>query len=353
MNEKHTHNGYSRPRTMPRREFLWLATASLLAACSPSQQQSSPTEKPTDEKPVSASTATSPPPTEEPKPTQGSVATASPTEQRPTPTPTNVVTDTPATTIGSRSFVEIYKTVNGTQLEAHIFLPPDHMANDARSAFVFFHGGGWFEGGPENGSRLCEYWATQGMVAIAFEYRLADFDKVTPIECVTDAKSAVRWIRVHATELGIDPDKIVVTGGSAGGHLAVSTAMLEGFEKEDEDLSIGSSPDAVIVWSAPVNLFEDSWFAQLLGDRADVSDLSPAHHIRPGLPPMAFLHGTDDETVPYWTIEQFVGEMQQVGNRCELYTYEGGGHLFHVSNRVHVLGVIEEFLISSGYIERG
>lgn len=279
------------------------------------------------------------------------IATASTTVQRPTTRPTDVATDTPAATIGTRSFVETYKTVNGTQLEAHILLPPDHQESDARSVFVFFHGGGWFEGQPENGRRLCEYWARRGMVAIAFEYRLAAFDKVTPIECVTDAKSAVRWVRVHTAELGIDPDKIIVTGGSAGGHLAISAAMLEGFEEEDEDLSISSSPDAVIVWSAPVNLFEDSWFAQLLGDRADVGDLSPAHHVRPDLPPMAFLHGTEDETVPYWTIEQFVGEMQQAGNRCELYAYEEGGHLFHVSNRAHVLGVIEEFLISLGYIE--
>lgn len=279
------------------------------------------------------------------------IATASPTVERPTTRPTDVATDTPAATIGARSFVEVYKTVNGTQLEAHIFLPPDHMKSDTRSAFVFFHGGGWFEGEPENGSRMCEYWANRGMVAIAFEYRLADFGEITPTECVTDAKSAVRWIRVHAAELGIAPDKIVVTGGSAGGHLAVSTAMLEGFEEKDEDLSISSSPDAIIVWSAPVNLFEDSWFAQLLGDRADVSDLSPAHHVRSGLPPMALLHGTEDETVPYWTIEQFVEEMQQVGNRCELYAYEGGGHLFHVGNRVHVLGVIEKFLVSLGYIE--
>jgi len=279
------------------------------------------------------------------------IATTSTIVQHPTTMPTGMTTDTPATTIGVRSFVDVYKTVNGTQLEAHIFLPPDHMESDRCPTFVFFHGGGWFEGEPENGYQLCEHWATHGMVAIAFEYRLADFVKVTPIECVTDAKSAVRWVRVHAAELGIDPSKIVVTGGSAGGHLAISTATIEGFEEKDEDLSINSSPDAVIAWSAPVNLFEDSWFAQLLGDHADVSALSPAHHVRSGLPPMALLHGTEDETVPYWTIEQFVEEMQQAGNRCELYAYKGGSHLFHADNRAHVLGVVEEFLISIGYIE--
>jgi acetyl esterase/lipase len=188
------------------------------------------------------------------------------------------------------------------------------------------------------------------MVAIAFEYRLADQGEITPVECIIDAKSAVRWTRQHASEWGIAPDRIVATGGSAGGHLAVSTAMLEGFEEPEEDLSISSCPNALVAWSAPVNPPEDSWFTQLLGDRVDHRDCSPAHHVRPGLPPMALLHGTEDETVPYWTIEDFVARMREAGNRCELYPYEGAGHLFHQAHRASFLDVIDEFLISLGYI---
>ena len=98
-------------------------------------------------------------------------------------------------------------------------------------------------------------------------------------------------------------------------------------------------------------MLEDSWFTQLLGDRADFRDCSPAHHVRPGLPPTALLHRDADETVPYWTIEEFAAKMQETGNRCELYTYEGAGHLFHMDNRAHFLSVIEAFLISLGHIE--
>jgi acetyl esterase len=264
---------------------------------------------------------------------------------------TDVTVDGPDAAIGRGPKMEVYKTVNDARLEAYIFFPPGFKESDTHPAFLFFHGGGWFEGGPENGFQLCEYWAARGMVAISFEYRLANFNDISPIECVADAKSAIRWVRVNAAGLGIDPDRIVATGGSAGGHLAVSTAILDGFEDAGEDLSVRSFPDAVIVWSAAVNVGEDSWFAQLLGDRADVGALSPANHIRSGLPPMALLHGTEDATVPYWTIAEFVDEMQQAGNRCELYTYEGGGHTFHVGNRAHVLGVIEAFLISIGYLD--
>ena len=153
---------------------------------------------------------------------------ASATLLQSTALPSDSWPDTPVASISNRPFVEIYKTIDGIQLEAHIFFPPDHKQSEMHPAFVFFHGGGWFEGEPENGYRLSEHWASRGMVAVAFEYRLADFDSVSPSECVTDAKSAIRWLRIHAQELGIDPDKIVVTGGSAGGHLAISTAMLEG-----------------------------------------------------------------------------------------------------------------------------
>jgi acetyl esterase/lipase len=198
---------------------------------------------------------------------------------------------------------------------------------------------------------MCRYWAHKGMVSISFEYRLASLDGLTPLECIKDAKSAIRWVRRQAAELGVDPGKIVATGGSAGGHLAVSTALLQGFEEADEDLNISSSPDAVIVWSAAVNVTGDTWFKQLLRDEADLPSCSPAHHIQPGLPPMALLHGTEDQTVPYSTITQFTQEMQEAGNNCELHTYKDGGHLFHLKSREHVLGVIETFLSSLGYLK--
>jgi len=251
--------------------------------------------------------------------------------------------------VGSR--IEVYKIVDDTYLKAHIFFPPGHKESNARPAFVFFHGGGWFEGKAEDGLRMCHYWAQKGMVSLSFEYRLASLDGLTPLECIKDAKSAIRWVRGQAAELGVDPDKIVATGGSAGGHLAVSTAMLEGFEETNEDLSISSAPDAVIVWSAAVNVARDTWFKQLLRDRADLPSCSPAHHIQPGLPPLALLHGTEDQTVPYSTITQFAQEMQEAGNRCELHTYKNGGHLFHLKNRQQVLGVIETFLSSLDYLK--
>jgi acetyl esterase len=252
--------------------------------------------------------------------------------------------------VSIKRLVKTYKKVKDTQLKAHIVIPDSYRENALCPTFIFFHGGGWSQGKPENGIRMCNYWAKRGMVAISFEYRLADSSGVTPIECIKDAKSAIRWVRSQAKNLGVDPCKIVATGGSAGGHLAVSTAILEGFEETNEETNISSRPNAVIVWSAAVNVVGDNWFKQLLGDRAEAHECSPAHHIRPNLPPMALLHGTDDATVPYWTIEQFANEMQEVGNRCELYTYANGDHIFHVKNREDVLSVMDKFLISLDFL---
>ncbi|MFN2299264.1 MAG: alpha/beta hydrolase [Anaerolineales bacterium] len=257
----------------------------------------------------------------------------------------------PATAAGLQ--IKIYKETDDGELPAHIFYPPDHQKTDASPVLVFFHGGGWFEGEPENGYPLCEHWASLGMVCISFAYRLAGTGGTTPVECITDAKSAVRWVRAQADELGVDPDKITASGGSAGGHLAVSTAVLEGFEEGDEDVGISSSPDAVIAWSAAVNITEDGWFRTLLGERGDVRAYSPAHHVRPGLPPMALLHGTADETVPFRTVAEFAADMREAGNRCDLHAYEGGGHLFHVEHRAEMLDVMEEFFVSLGYLEEG
>jgi acetyl esterase len=257
----------------------------------------------------------------------------------------------PATAAGLQ--IKVYKETDDGELLAHIFFPPDHQKTGASPVLLFFHGGGWSEGQPENGYPLCQHWASRGMVCISFAYRLAGTGGTTPIECITDAKSAVRWVRSQADELGVDPGKVVASGGSAGGHLAVSTAVLEGFEEGDEDWSISSSPDAVIAWSAAVNVAEENWFKTLLGERGDVRAYSPAHHVRPGLPPMALLHGTADETVPFRTVEEFAADMREAGNRCDLHAYEGAGHLFHVEHRAEMLGVMEEFFVSLGYLEGG
>ena len=128
--------------------------------------------------------------------------------------------------IPTASKVEVYKTVGEIELKAWIFNPPKHEVSHEQPAIVFFFGGGWRSGMPEQFTKHCEYLATRGMVAMTVDYRVFSRHKASPYDCVEDAKSAIRWIRENAQKLGVDPDRIVAAGGSAGGHLAASTATI-------------------------------------------------------------------------------------------------------------------------------
>ena len=138
----------------------------------------------------------------------------------------------------------IYKKEADRELKLTIVNPPDWQASDQRPAMVFFHGGGWVGGAPTQFAKHSEYLSTRGMVCIQVQYRLIEKgDKGPPVNCVADAKSAMRWVRGHAAELGIDPKRIGAGGGSAGGHLAAFVGMVEGLDDSQDDLKI--SPKAM------------------------------------------------------------------------------------------------------------
>ena len=103
----------------------------------------------------------------------------------------------------------VYKTVDkqgeASELQLQVFLPKGHQSSDCRPAAVFFHGGGWYGGTPDHMYPQCRYLALRGMVAISVQYRTINVFGTTPKECVKDGKSAMRWVRTHAAELGIDP----------------------------------------------------------------------------------------------------------------------------------------------------
>ncbi|MGC9349992.1 MAG: alpha/beta hydrolase, partial [Anaerolineae bacterium] len=205
---------------------------------------------------------------------------------------------------------------------------------------------------PVWGYNLCRYFADREMVAISFQYRLSDNRKVTPIASIEDAKSAVRWTRQRADTLGVDPGRIAAAGFSAGGHLAATTALLEDFQPPGEDTAVSATPNALLIWSAPVDVTLDPWYVRLLLGRTKAEETSPIHHVRSGLPPTAIFHGTADSTVPFSSVEQFHKAMLAADNHCELHHYRGQQHLFEdAPNRRDVLNQMEAFLVTLGYIE--
>ncbi|UCE07650.1 MAG: alpha/beta hydrolase, partial [bacterium] len=209
-------------------------------------------------------------------------------------------------------------------------------------------------GKPEWEYKICKYFSTLDMVAITIEYRLANrFLGITPVECIKDAKSAIRWVRKHSTELSIDPNKIVAAGFSAGGHLAACTAILEGFNEKNEEQNISSIPNALILWSACVNPVEkDSWFEKILKNQATMEECSPFHNIRSNLPPTILFHGDLDGTVPILTVKEFTEKMKKFGNRCELNIYQGQVHRPWGKNWKDVYNKMENFIKSLGFISK-
>ena len=248
--------------------------------------------------------------------------------------------------------VQVYKTIGDVKLNAYIYKPADWKASDKRSAIVFFFGGGWTSGSPGQFEQHCKHLASRGMVAITADYRVKSRQGVTPVECVADAKSAVRWTRSHAAELGIDPDRIAAAGGSAGGHIAACTGVLDTFDEANEDVKIRSKPNAMVLFNPALDI-------ALLTDRlGDVAPrLSPLQHVKAGVAPTIVFHGKADTTVPYASTERFETAMKKAGNSCKLVGYEGQAHGFFNYGRgdgqmyKNTLAETDQFLVSLGWLK--
>jgi acetyl esterase/lipase len=229
-----------------------------------------------------------------------------------------------------------YKMVGETKLALYIFNPEGHKVSDARPAIVFFFGGGWVSGSPGQFEQQCRYLASRGMVAITADYRVASRHNAKAAQCVSDAKSAIRYVRAHAKEFGVDPKRIAAGGGSAGGHIAGCTGTLPGLDEPNEDKSVSSVPDAMVLFNpaltlAPVDGNDFGGFgarlpAEKLG--AEPTAISPTHNVKAGAPPTIVFHGKADTTVPFATVEVFAAAMKKAGNRCEVEGFEGQQHGF-------------------------
>ena len=245
-----------------------------------------------------------------------------------------------------------YKKTDKADLKIHVHYPPDWKASDQRPAIVFFFGGGWNRGTVQQFEPQASYLASRGMVAARADYRVKSRQGVAPDACVEDAKSAVRWLRKNATDLGIDPNRVVSSGGSAGGHIAACTGTTPGLDAEDEDNSISSAPNAMVLFN-PVLKF--SGYEQLMS-RIDNDEklgrlISPTLHVTKETPPALILFGDADRLYEHG--KDYVEATKKAGNRAELYVAEGQGHGFF--NRTpwqeRTILRMDEFLTSLGYLE--
>jgi acetyl esterase/lipase len=243
----------------------------------------------------------------------------------------------------------VYKTAGGREIELHIFYPKGYTADSgARYPVALnFHGGGWSEGPIEWGHGDAQFMASLGFVGVAVGYRLALSDGATALDCIKDANSAVRWVRLNARELNADPDRVVAIGHSAGGHLALATAMFPALRESGEDAAVSSVPNAVVALAPAVDVGRDGYFKERLSGAARAIDCSPIDNVRPLGLPVLIIHGSADEVLPLAGVERFVSAMKDAGNDIELRVFPGGGHGFFYEDpvgRVFWQDAVREFV---------
>ncbi len=247
----------------------------------------------------------------------------------------------------------VYKKVGERELKLHIFEPAGFKASDTRGCFITIHGGGWTGGEPRRMYPFAAHFQKLGWVGISVEYRLCKPGSgVTPFECVKDGRSAVRYVRAHAKELGIDPQRIVISGGSAGGHVAASTAMFDGVDEAGEDTKVSSVPNAMVLLFPVIDTSKEGYGNAKCGK--DWEKISPAHQVKPGLPPTITFHGTGDTTTPFKGAQKFHDAMLKAGNRSELFVNEGGKHGYLMFDRAaydDTMVRAEAFLRALGMLE--
>jgi len=250
--------------------------------------------------------------------------------------------------------VVVYKQVGDRELHLNIFEPEGFQRTDRRACFLTIHGGGWSGLAPRRQYPFAAHFAKLGLVSIAIEYRLFDRGSGTTVfDCVKDSRSAMRYVRAHAAELGIDPQKIIANGGSAGGHLAAGTALFDGVDEAGENTSVSSSPNAMVLYFPVIDTSTEGYGAAKIGARWQ--ELSPLHHVRPGVPPTIIFHGTGDTVTPFKGAQAFHDAMLKAGNRCELVPTEGAAHGYLMRDRARYEEAVqrtEAFLTTLGFVER-
>ena len=247
----------------------------------------------------------------------------------------------------------LYKKVDTTQLFLEVHYPPNMESSRSYPAMVFFFGGGWVGGNRSQFLHQAQYFAKRGVVCFLADYRTSKVNGTTPFESVKDAKSAIRFIRKNATKFNVDGTKLIASGGSAGGHLAAATALVEGYNDPADDMSIDCIPNALVLFNPVVDNGPGGYGYERIGE--SYKDFSPLHNIKKDAPSTILFLGTKDHLIPVVTAEYYKLVMEKVESRCDLKLYDGKGHGFFnykdFESYKSTVAAADQFLVSLGYLK--
>lgn len=249
----------------------------------------------------------------------------------------------------------VYKTTPEGDLNAYFFFPPefDHTTQK-RPVIVFFHGGMWDISAPSQFIPHCHHFAARGMIAVTVEYRTKVKMNGGPEAAVEDAKTVVSFLRYHAKQMGIDPDRIVVCGAAAGAHAALCAAL-----HPHEDLELPASRPQGMILFGPITQTNPRGGTgyELFSDPKEAKKQSPMAHLpQKELPPCLIFHGELDRNVPLDQSVKFSKKYSRKKNKCDLIDFRGAGHTFFNFNSDErnyriTLRSADYFLVDQGFLE--
>jgi acetyl esterase/lipase len=244
----------------------------------------------------------------------------------------------------------VYKQSGGKPQELEVYFPANwDTAKSKVPGVILFHGGSWKGGTLDQFRYACKYLASRGLVAATANYRMLTSDEVKALPagesnkrtCVTDAKSAIRWMKQHAAELGIDPQRIITGGGSAGGHVAILATTTPGLNDPADPKEFDTSVAAYLLFNPALR---DS----------DISDpeICALQQVNGKFSPAIFFFGDQDKP---WKpgSDSLLKKLKALGNTtAELWIAEGQKHSFF--NRPPwqdvTLAQADSFLVQHGFL---
>ena len=238
----------------------------------------------------------------------------------------------------------VYGSAGGRPLELDLYRPGLGRWKGLRPAIAMIHGGAWIKGDKRDDRDLAEHFVRAGFVAVAINYRLAEDDASRYPAQLDDVQKAVRWVRKHAAEYGIDPNRVGAFGHSAGGHLAALLGTTETRDDSDPALAGTSSRvDCAVDCAGPSDFTDDAnppigpaiaWVVPNLFGKAKAEapemyrEASPIIHVDAKASPTLIVHGTEDPTVPIEQGRRLFVKLREAGVDARLVELEGEGHLF-------------------------
>lgn len=238
-----------------------------------------------------------------------------------------------------------YRNDAGKSLQLRVFQPENWAAAQTNTALIFFPNANASNSDAKQFDDHCSHVAAKGAVAICVDYLPNAELQTSPRQAVKNGKSAIRWVRQHATKLGVDPQKIIAVGAAGGAQVALGTAVLNQLNHEDDPASASARPNAIIVMDAcvtnpPEGITPEQWEA-----------LAIDKYLKADTPPLLMIHGELNKQEPAQAAQAFQNKMNPQGLHCDLLLFDGQSEGFFAKELYQdVLAEMEFFLISFGFL---